>query len=53
MFIRRLLPLCLLALVVWNVRADDDLPPDAKKLVEETEKGSDDILKKAEDVLKK
>src|SRR5258708_2730678 len=53
MFIRRVLPLCLLSLVVWNVRADDDLPPDAKKLVEENEKGSDEILKKAEDVLKK
>jgi hypothetical protein len=53
MSIRRLLPLCLLALLVWNVRADDDLPPDAKKLVEENEKTSEDILKKAEDALKK
>src|SRR5947199_286109 len=53
MFIRRLLPLFLLALVIWNVRADDDLPPDAKKLVEENEKSSEDLLKKAEAVLKK
>jgi hypothetical protein len=53
MSIRRLLPLCLLAFVVWSVRADEELPPDAKKLVEETEKTSEDILKKAEDALKK
>jgi LCCL domain len=51
----RLLPLCLLiALALPPVAvADDELPPDAKRLIEEHEKSSDEILKKAEETLKK
>ncbi len=55
MTVRRLLPLCLLAVLAWNAPAfaDEELPADAKKLVEDHEKTSDAILKKAEEILKK
>jgi hypothetical protein len=53
MLTRRLIPLCLVGLLAFSIRADEDLPPDAKKLIEENEKESDAILKKAEDYLKK
>src|SRR5438874_1121135 len=53
MIVRRFLPLCLLAVFVWPAFADEDLPPDAKKIVEENEKASEAILQKAEDALKK
>src|SRR5262245_26497018 len=52
----RLLPLCLLAFLAWpvqNAAADEELPPDAKRLIEEHEKAADAILNKAEEALKK
>ena len=48
----RLLSFCLLA-VLASASGADDLPPDAKKLVEEHEKASEEILQKADELLKK
>src|SRR5258708_5058385 len=65
MIATRLLPLCLLAFLApspyplplggeGRVRgADEELPADAKRLIEEHEKTTEDILNKAEEALKK
>jgi len=59
MILRRMLPLCLLAVLAGfailgdDIKGDDELPPDAKKMVEEYEKSADAILAKAEAQLKK
>jgi LCCL domain len=52
MFASRLLPLCLLAVLACPALADEDLPPDAKRLVEDNEKTADEILKRAAEILK-
>src|SRR5262245_19719561 len=53
MFPIRLIALCAAGLFICSVRADEDLPPDAKRLIEENDKTSEEILKKAEEQLKK
>lgn len=49
----RLLAFGLFLIVVSPARADEDLPAEARKLVEEHEKASGEIVKRAEDLLKK
>src|SRR5687767_13758796 len=49
----RLLAVGLSLIVVSHARADEDLPAEAKKLIEEHENASGDIFKKAEEILKK
>lgn len=53
MVLRRLLPLCFAALFVLSARADEALPPDVKRLIEENEKASEAILEKADEIVKK
>jgi hypothetical protein len=54
MTLRQLFLFGLFLVLAAPVRADeDDLPPDARKLVEENEKASGEILQKADDLLQK
>src|SRR5262245_4124233 len=49
----RLLAFGLFLIVVSPARADDDLPAEAKKLIEKHEKASGEIVKKTEELFKK
>jgi hypothetical protein len=53
MNLSRLLVFGLFLIVVSAARADEDLPAEAKKLIEEHEKASGEIVKKTEEILKK